>query len=55
MRQIKEYLDNVEDQDQEPISKMKDKLNQVASAQRITLFDEDEVPDPSVITEELIQ
>ena len=50
MRQVKEYLDNVEEQELESIEKMKNKLEQVASSQRITLFDEDELPDTDLIT-----
>ena len=34
---------------------MKARLDQVASQQRITLFDEDEGPDSDLITPELIQ
>jgi len=50
VRQVKEYLDNVEEQELESIEKMKNKLEQVASSQRITLFDEDELPDTDLIT-----
>ena len=55
IRQAKVYLDNVEEQESEPIEKMKKKLEEVATSQRITLFDEDELPDTDLITPALIQ
>jgi hypothetical protein len=55
VRQVKDYLDNIEDQEAESTEKIKLKLNTLAQAHRITLFDEEEQPDPSIITQELIQ
>lgn len=52
---MKDYVDNIEDQESEGTEKIKSKLNQLAQEQRITLFDEEEEPDPSIITPELIQ
>jgi uncharacterized protein YnzC (UPF0291/DUF896 family) len=34
---------------------MKNKINQLANKQKITLFEEDEEPDSSLVTHELIQ
>ena len=45
----------MEDQESDVSVKIKDKLEIVAAKQRITLFDEDEVADPSLITTDLIQ
>jgi hypothetical protein len=42
IRQVKEYSDNVEDQSNEQIHKIKSKLIEIASKQNITLFDEEE-------------
>ena len=55
VRQVKDYVDNIEDQESDTTQKIKAKLNQLAQEQRITLFDEEEQPDPSIITPELIQ
>lgn len=55
VRQVKEYVDNVEVQDEEATEKMKAKLDSLALSQKITLFDEEEQPDPSLITQELLQ
>jgi len=54
IRQFKEYLDNYDPQSaasnmsdivNRNMDKMKTKLNQIADAQRITLFDDEEEPD----------
>ena len=55
VRQVKDYVDNIEDQEADTTEKIKVKLNSLAQAHRITLFDEEEQPDPSIITQELIQ
>lgn len=51
---MKDYVDNIEDQESDTNDKIKTKLNLLAQEQRITLFDEEEEPDPSIITPELI-
>jgi|TARA_B110000285_G_C15099180_1_gene603957 hypothetical protein len=55
VRQIKEFLDNIEDQESDETISMKNKLSEISLKQKITLFDEEEDADSSLITTELIQ
>jgi hypothetical protein len=48
-------VDNSDDQTSEKAKKMKAKINDIAVKQKITLFEEEEEPDSSLITSELVQ
>ena len=47
-------MDNIEDQDSQEAVKLKQKLGSIAKKQKIYLFDEEEIPDPDLITNEMI-
>jgi hypothetical protein len=54
IRQCRVYLDNLEEEQSEKTVQMQEKLSLVAERQKITLFHEEEDPDTSLVTKELI-
>ena len=54
IRQFRVYLDNLDEEMSDKTSQMQDKISQVADKQKITLFHEEEEPDTSLVTKELI-
>ena len=54
VRNVKELLDNLETQEADVTIKMKTKLAELAVNQEITLFEEEDEPDPSLVTPKLI-
>lgn len=55
IRQFRVYLDNLDDEETEKTTQMQTKLSSVAEKQKVTLFHEEEEPDTSLVTKELIQ
>jgi hypothetical protein len=55
IRQFRVYLDNLDEEMTEKTLLMQNKLTDMAEKQKITLFHEEEDPDTSAVTKELIQ
>ena len=55
IRQFRVYLDNLDEEETEKTTQMQAKISGVAEKQKITLFHEEEDPDTSLVTKELIQ
>lgn len=55
IRQAQTFILNMDDQESPSCSKMKTKLNTMAEEQKITMWDEEEEPDSTLITQTLVQ